>query len=185
MVIMGPGQRGLASVLACREAGAGTIIVTGLSADADKLQVAKGFGADHCIDVENENAVERVQQITNGRGADVVVDVTSYATQPIADALSLCRTGGTIVLAGVKGFKAIPDFVSDLIVVKEITIKGAIGVTSSGYRSAIRLIESRRAPLEQMHTHDFALKDAELAIRTLAREIPDEESIHSCLIPEF
>ena len=60
---------------------------------------------------------------------------------------------------------------------------GAIGVTSLGYRSAIRLIESGRVPLERMHTHDFALADAELAIRTLAREIPDDESIHSCLIP--
>ena len=37
------------------------------------------------------------------------------------------------MLAGVKGFKPIPDFVSDLIVFKEITIKAAIGVTSSGY----------------------------------------------------
>jgi len=36
----------------------------------------------------------------------------------------------------------------------------------------------------KMHTHDFALRDAELAIRTLAREIPDDASIHSCLIPE-
>jgi hypothetical protein len=34
-----------------------------------------------------------------------------------------------------------------------------------------------------MHTHDFTLREAELAIRTLAREIPGEESIHSCLLP--
>jgi threonine dehydrogenase-like Zn-dependent dehydrogenase len=73
--------------------------------------------------------------------------------------------------------------ISDLIVLKEIRVMGAIGVTSTGYRSAIRLLESQRVPLERMHTHDFALEDAELAIRTLAREIPDEESIHSCLIP--
>ena len=62
-------------------------------------------------------------------------------------------------------------------------IRGAIGVTSTGYASAIRLIESRRHPLEKMHTHNFGLRDAELAIRTLAREVPGEESIHSCLIP--
>jgi hypothetical protein len=34
-----------------------------------------------------------------------------------------------------------------------------------------------------MHTHEFALTDAERAIRTLAGEIPGERSIHSCLIP--
>jgi hypothetical protein len=35
-----------------------------------------------------------------------------------------------------------------------------------------------------MHTHDFALADAELAIKTLAREVPGDESIHSVLVPE-
>ncbi len=40
-------------------------------------------------------------------------------------------------------------------------------------------------PLAEMHTHDFKLRDAELAIRTLAREIPGDESIHSCLRPEL
>lgn len=185
VVILGPGQRGLASVLACREAGAGRIIVTGLAADAKKLEIARRFGADATIDVENENARERIQELTGGRGADVVVDVSSYATEPVAQAVDFARMGGTVVLAGVKGFKPIPDFVSDKVVMKEVTIKGAIGVTRSGYASAIRLLERRDAPVALMHTHDFGLEEAELAIRTLAREVPGDESIHSCLIPEF
>ena len=49
--------------------------------------------------------------------------------------------------------------------------------------AAIRLIESRRVPLEKMHTHDFKLGEAELAIRTLARQVPGDGSIHSCLLP--
>ncbi len=183
VLILGPGQRGLASVLACREVGAEKIIVTGLAADARKLDLAREFGAHHTIDVENENAKRRVRELTDGRGADVVVDVSSYATKPVAEALDYVAPGGTIVLAGVKGFKPIPEFVSDKIVLKEISIRGAIGVTSTGYVNAIRLIESGRYPIEKMHTHDFGLRDAELAIRTLAREIPGEESIHSCLIP--
>jgi len=183
VVILGPGQRGLASVLACREAGAGTIIVTGLEADRDKFAVARLFGADHCIDVENQNAVERVKALTNGRGADVVVDVSAYATQPVVDALRMVRPGGRIVLAGVKGFKPVDGFVSDLVVMKEIRIMGAIGVTSTGYRQAIRLIERDRERLRPMHTHDFKLEDAELAIRTLARQVDGDASIHSCLIP--
>ncbi len=183
VVILGPGQRGLASVLACREVGAKTLIVTGLAADAPKLALAREFGADFTIDVENENAKQRIREITDGLGADVVVDVSSYATDPVAESLDYVRPGGTIVLAGVKGFKPIPDFVSDKIVLKEITIQGAIGVTSTGYASAIRLIESGRHPIEKMHTHDFSLREAELAIRTLAREVPGEASIHSCLLP--
>ncbi len=184
VVILGPGQRGLASVLACREAGAAKIIVTGLEADAEKLALAREFGAHATIDVQNENAGQRIQELTDGRGADTVVDVSSYATEPVSESLDYVRMGGTVVLAGVKGFKEIPGFISDKIVMKEITIKGAIGVTSTGYRNAIRLLESRKYPIERMHTHDFDLRDAELAIRTLAREIPGDESIHSCLIPE-
>jgi threonine dehydrogenase-like Zn-dependent dehydrogenase len=183
VLILGPGQRGLASVLACREAGAAKIIVTGLAADSRKLELAREFGADATIDVENENVKQRVRELTDGRGADVVVDVSSYATQPVAEALDYVRPGGCVVLAGVKGFKEIPGFISDKIVMKEIRIQGAIGVTSSGYRSAIRVLESRKYPVERMHTHQFDLRDAELAIRTLAREIEGEESIHSCLVP--
>ena len=112
----------------------------------------------------------------------MVVEVSSYSTEPVAAALDYVAPGGTVVLAGVKGFKPVPGFVSDKIVLKEIRVQGAIGVTSSSYRSAIELIESRRYPLERLHTHDFALHEAELAIRTLARQIPGEESIHSCLL---
>jgi threonine dehydrogenase-like Zn-dependent dehydrogenase len=172
-------------VLACREAGADKIIVTGLEADARKLEIARHFGADATVDVQNENPRERIRELTHGRGADIVVDVSSYATEPIVQAIDFARMGGCIVLAGVKGFKPIPDFISDKVVMKELTIKGAIGVTRSGYASAIRLLEKRRYPVEMMHTHDFKLEEAERAIKTLAREIDGEESIHSCLIPEF
>jgi len=183
VLVLGPGQRGLASVVAARAAGADTIIVTGLSRDARKLALARELGADHVIDVEQEDARARVRELTGGRGAEVVIEVTANAAEPVAEALHYVATGGRIVLAGVKGLKAVPDFVSDLVVVKEITIRGAFAVTSRAYESAIRLIESGRVPLEKMHTHDFPLEDAERAIQTLAGELPGEASIHSCLVP--
>jgi threonine dehydrogenase-like Zn-dependent dehydrogenase len=184
IVILGPGQRGLASVVAAREAGASQIIVTGLPADAGKLALAREFGAHHTLDVEQEDVRTRIQELTDGRGADVVVDVSSYALDPVRESLDYVAPGGTVVLAGVKGFRPVPDFVTDKIVIKEIQMRGAIGVTSSAYRSAIRLIESRAVPIEKMHTHDFPLRDAELAIRTLAREVEGEDAIHCTLVPE-
>jgi threonine dehydrogenase-like Zn-dependent dehydrogenase len=183
VLVLGPGQRGLASVVAARAAGADVVIVTGLARDARKLALARELGADHVIDVEAEDARVRVRELTGGRGADVVVEVTANAPEPVAEALHYVATGGRIVLAGVKGLKAVPDFVSDLVVAKEITIRGAFGVTSRAYAAAIRLIESGRVPLEKMHTHDFRLEDAERAIRTLAGELPGDASIHSCLVP--
>src|SRR5207244_9120466 len=77
VLVLGPGQRGLASVIAARAAGADTIIVTGLSRDARKLALARELGADHVIDVEREDARARVRKLTGGRGAEVVIGVTA------------------------------------------------------------------------------------------------------------
>ena len=183
VLVLGPGQRGLTSVIAARVAGAEQIIVTGLTRDAPKLALARALGADHTIDVETEDVRVRVKELTNGLGADVVVEVSANAPEPVAEALHYVANGGRIVLAGVKGFKTVPEFVSDLVVVKEITISGAFGVTSPSYEAAIRLIESGRMPLAQLHTHDFALEEAEEAIRTLGGEIPGVTSIHSSIVP--
>jgi threonine dehydrogenase-like Zn-dependent dehydrogenase len=184
VLVMGPGQRGLASVIACREAGAGTILVTGLERDAHKLALARELGADHTIVADREDVRARVRELTGGRGADVVVEVTAFATEPVRDAVDCARLGGTVVLAGVKGMKPVPGFVSDKVVLKEVTIRGAIGVTWAAYEQAIRLIESRRVPLEKMQTHRFGLREAERAVRTLAGEFPEEQAIHCCLLPE-
>src|SRR4029453_4241979 len=117
VLILGPGQRGLASVIAARVAGADRIIVTGLTRDAAKLALAKELGADDVIDVEQEAANRRVKELTDGHGADVVVEVSANSPVPVAESLHYAAFGGRIVLAGVKGFKAVPDFVSDLVVV--------------------------------------------------------------------
>lgn len=183
ILILGPGQRGLAAVIAAKSAGAAKIAVTGLASDSAKLALAREFGATDVIDVENEDFRGRVREITDGEGFDIVLDVAPSAASTVEDAVNAARIGGSIVLAGVKGYKPVPHFVSDKVVFKELRMHGAFGVTSSGYRKAIDLIHSRQVPLEKMHTHDFAIRDAETAIRTLAREIPGEESIHSCLLP--
>jgi len=183
VLVLGPGQRGLASVVAARAVGVDTIIVTGTSRDARKLALARELGADHVIDVETEDVRARVRELTGGRGADLVIEVAAASLAPVAEALHYAAPGGRVVLAGVKGFKAVPDFLSDLVVVKELTVSGAFGVTSPSYRAAIRLIESGRVPVGRMHTHDFPLEEAERAIRTLAGEEPGESSIHSCLLP--
>ena len=185
VLILGPGQRGLASVVAARAAGADRIIITGRGRDAPKLALAKQLGADYTIDVDADDARAQVREWTDGRGADVIVEVSSNAPEPIAEALYYAAVAARIILAGVKGFTAVPDFISDLVVMKEIAIRGAFGVTSRAYRSAIRLIESRHGELAAMHTHDFPLERAEHAIQLLGGEIPGETSIHSCLRPDL
>jgi threonine dehydrogenase-like Zn-dependent dehydrogenase len=182
VLILGAGQRGLASVIAARTAGAGTVIVTGLSRDHAKFELARELGADHTIDVEREDTVERVREITDGRMADVVLELTPMATQPVRDALEAVCHGGRVVLAGLKGRRPV-ELVSDRIVNKALTVVGAYGVGSQAYREAIRIIESGRFPLERLHTHTFELTDTARAIETLAGEVDGEQAVHVSIRP--
>ena len=182
VLVLGAGQRGLAAVLASRYVGAGLIIATGLSRDAKKLELAREFGADHVINVEEEDTVARVRELTGGDGVDVVLDLTPMAQQPILDAINAVSWGGTIVLAGLKGHKDIP-VPTDMLINKALTVKGAFSVDANGYTNAIRLIESGKFPLEKMQTHKFGLDDVEHAIRLLAGELPGEDGIHVAVMP--
>jgi threonine dehydrogenase-like Zn-dependent dehydrogenase len=179
VLILGPGQRGLASVIAARARGAGTIIVTGLGKDAHKLALARELGADHTINVEEENVVERVTEITDGAMADVVLELTPMAAQPITDAIEAVRHSGRIVLAGLKGNKTI-ELVTDRLINKGLTVKGAFGVNAEAYIEAIRIIESGRFPLEKLSSGTFELADTEAAIQSLA----DGDAVHVCVCPD-
>jgi len=185
VLVLGAGQRGIGAVVAAKAAGAGTIIITGLQSDAHKLAMAKEFGADHTVVVDGEGAediVKRVEEITSGRMADVVLELTPMAAGPVTDAMLCARRGGTVVLAGLKGHKEIP-LQTDLIINRALTVRGAFGVDSRGMTDAIALLESRRFPLEKMHTHSFGLADAALAIQTLGGDVPGEKAIHVSVHP--
>jgi threonine dehydrogenase-like Zn-dependent dehydrogenase len=186
VVVLGAGQRGLAAVIAAKAVGAATVIVTGLASDAHKLDVARKLGADHTVVVgeDGQDIVEVVAQITDGRMADVSLDVTPMAAGPVTDAMRVVRHGGRVVLAGLKGKREIP-LVTDLMINRGLTVKGAFGVDSSANARAIQLLESGRFPLGLLHTHTFGLDDVGLAIDTLAGETEDKTAIHVSVHPGF
>jgi threonine dehydrogenase-like Zn-dependent dehydrogenase len=185
VLILGPGQRGLGSVIACREAGAGTIIVTGLKRDRHKLDLARALGAQHTIVADEEDTVERVLAITGGRGVDVAIDVVPASPQPIVDAVGAVRIGGTIVIGGVKGRTTKVALDSDRILFRELTIKGVYSQGSAAYVQALRLLSENRYDLERLHTHSFPLEEADTAILTLAGEVPGAEAISVSLHPDL
>jgi threonine dehydrogenase-like Zn-dependent dehydrogenase len=190
VLVLGSGQRGLAAVIAARAAGAGTIIVTGLATDAHKLALAREFGADHTIVVDeadtvganNSLTVQRVTEITDGQLADVTLELTPMATEPVTDALLATRHGGRVVLAGLKGGREVP-LRTDLIINRALTVVGAFGVDARAYAEAIRIIESRRFPLEKLHTHTFGLDDTAQAMETLAGEVDGAAAVHVSVHP--
>ncbi|GGH34986.1 zinc-dependent alcohol dehydrogenase [Microbacterium album] len=181
VLILGAGQRGIAAAIAARQAGAEQIIVTGLARDRHKLDAALALGADTAVYADSEDVPERVRELTDGRLADVVLDLTPDAAQPVQDALDAARPGGRVVLAGLKHGRGI-ELVTDRIIQKGLTVVGARGVESTSIDEAITLIESGRFPLEELHTHSFGLDDVVRGIDVLAG-VPDEPAIHVSVEP--
>jgi len=106
--------------------------------------------------------VERILELTDGAGADVVLDVAAVSVEPVLDAIRIAKRGGTVMLAGMKGSgRTIPGFSTDTLIMKELTLRGMNGQDLRAYEPALRLIESGKYPLEKMATHSFPLEEAE------------------------
>ena len=183
VVVFGAGQRGLSSIIAAREAGAAAIFVVARRESAHRIALAREFGADEAI-FSDENVVKRIRDLTQGGGADVVVDVTAETLAPIPAAVEIAKAGGTIVLAGVKGPGVhIQGVEHDRIFAKELIIKGVKNADYSSFEIAIKLIESGKYSLEKMHTHTFGLSSLEEALLTLAGRVPGENAISVSINP--
>lgn len=181
IVIEGPGQRGLLAVAVAKRAGAGQIIVTGTDKDAYRLSLAKQLGADATIDVMAEDPVERVHALTNGQKADVVLDVSMGATDPIIQGIDMLKKGGTFVCAGVKTHNAVANFFTDKLLFNEISMLGVLSSDWEDTREAVEILEDEWEELSVLSTHSYTLSEAETAVRILGREIEPEdgqESIH-------
>jgi threonine dehydrogenase-like Zn-dependent dehydrogenase len=183
VVVCGPGQQGLGCVVGALGAGAARVVVTGVVADARRLAVARALGATDTIVVDQADPVDAVMQLTGGRGADVVVDASAGATDPVVQAIDMARSGGTVILGGLKGGAQVGGFVSDRVVLKQLRVQGVGGHDHEAVGSALRVIASGEYPLHLMRTHVLPLSEAERAIRMVGRGIPDEEPIHVTLVP--
>jgi len=184
VLIQGPGQQGLSQTVICRQAGASLIIVTGTSKDAARLEVAKKLGADHVINVDTENPLERISAITGGEGVDVVLDCTAGAgTMPVLLGIeALKRKGGLMVVQG--EFPHFPNYPIGKVAVKYITMKSARGHSFRACELALQQIASKRFPLELVTTHRFGLKDVDLAIRSVGNQEGGIKGvIHASLMP--
>ena len=182
MLIQGPGQQGLSQTVICKQAGASLIIVTGTSKDGARMEVAKKLGADYVIDVQKEDPLARIMEITGGKGVDVALDCTAGAgTIPILLGIeALKRKGGIIVAQG--ELASFPNFPLEKFTVKFITMKSARGHSYKACELALEQLASKRFPLELVTTHKFGLKDVDLAIRSVGgKGVPDV--IHASLMP--
>jgi threonine dehydrogenase-like Zn-dependent dehydrogenase len=182
VVVFGPGPRGLACVIGARRAGADRVVVTGLARDSHKLELARDLGADAALVVEPDAVVEAVLEQVPG-GADVVIDATPVAVGPVADAVRIAKRRGTIVLAGMKGRNTLSTVLADDLLVKELSLRGTGSTSLSSMIDAVRLIESRRLPIDRIATHSFPLEEAAAAVQALEMNGAGDAPIHIHLAP--
>lgn len=178
ILIQGPGQQGLAAVMAAKHLGAKTIIVSGLERDAERLNVAKKFGAHITINVEAEDLLRRVRDITGGEGVDAVLDVAG-GPNTLIDGIKCVRKSGTVVFAN---GGIIANFPAVDMNAKRVTLKAARGHSYQAVETAIELISSGLYPVELMATHEFKLDEVDLAIKSIGGQgVPG--AIHVSVIP--
>jgi threonine dehydrogenase-like Zn-dependent dehydrogenase len=182
VLIQGPGQQGLSQTVICKQAGASLIIVTGTSKDAARLEMAKALGADYVINVDAEDPLTRIRDITGGEGVDVVLDCTAGAgTIPIILGIEACkRKGGVMVVQG--EIPEFPNFPIGKMTVKFMTMKSARGHSYRACELALQQLASKRFNLDAITTHRFGLNEVDLAIRSVGNA-GVKDVIHASLMP--
>jgi threonine dehydrogenase-like Zn-dependent dehydrogenase len=103
--VVGDGAVGLCGVIAARRLGAEQIIILGRH--ADRIALAKQFGATDIVSERDEAAVEQVRKLTGGRGAHSVLECVGLDGS-MATAIAIARPGGAVGRVGVPQSETMP-----------------------------------------------------------------------------
>ena len=165
ILIQGPGQQGLACVVAAKAAGADCVIVSGLRRDEKRLEIAQALGADHTVDVERDDLEERVRAVTGGRGVDISMD-TAGGADTLVRAMRITRKNGRVLFAAAPAATP-PEFEIGNLLARRLTLGPCRGHSYESVELALRYVASGRFPLHLMATHRFGLAEVDLAVRSV------------------
>jgi threonine dehydrogenase-like Zn-dependent dehydrogenase len=175
VVVAGCGPIGLGMIAGAKSKNPKMVVALDLA--QDKLEIAKECGADVIINIGSEDAVTAVKDMTDGYGADVYLEGSGHPSA-VAQGLNLLRKLGTYVEYSVFGSNVSVDWsiISDD---KELDVRGA-HLGPDCWPAAIRMLESRRLPMEKICTHQLPLADFQKGLDLVAS---GKESIKVSLIP--
>jgi L-iditol 2-dehydrogenase len=166
VAIIGAGPAGMINTALARLSGATQIIVTDVI--DYRLMAARKFGADDTVNALNEDLEARVKELTEGRGADIVI-VTAPNSKAYSSAFDVCRKGGTLcVFAPTSPEQTIPISPHRLFS-QEVKIVASYSTSHLETRMALELISSGRIDAEALITHRFPLSRAAEAFQTAAK----------------
>lgn len=166
-VVVGSGMIGLLAIQAIKQKGCSRVIATDLN--AQRLEVARKLGADVTINVSEEDAATRVAELTNGRGADVALEVVG-ATATVKSAIDCTRKGGSITIVG--NLAPTIELPLQSVVTRELSVLGTCA-SAGEYPACVDLLATgmirvedmitAKAPLDQGHNWFSRLYEGEPA----------------------
>lgn len=157
VLVIGAGPIGMMHIALARLSGAIKVMVSEVI--EERAAQAERFGADRVLNPEKEDLVSRVEEETNGKGADVVI-VAAPSPGAQEQSLQVAARGGRINLFGglPKGKEQI-HFRSNLVHYKELVVTGTTGSSTHEYRQAMNILASGRVDPSPLISERFKLED--------------------------
>lgn len=168
VVVIGPGPIGLLAVAVAKALGASPVILTGTR--NKRLAIGRELGADRVVNINDEDAVDIVRQLTHGIGADYVVECAGTEAT-VNQAIHMTNRGGKICLAAFPHDPVTLDLAH--LVKNNIYAYGIRGEGRSATRRAMALMAEKRFDATKIHTHTFPLADLPTALRYARERIDD------------
>jgi L-iditol 2-dehydrogenase len=176
VVVFGPGPVGLTTIQALKALGAGQVIAVGTR--TARLELAKRFGADHVINVREDDPVTVIEGLTHGEGADMVVECSGSAGVPELFP-RITKRGGKIVVVAFYPSPVTLDL--GAIVRKDLTIYTSRGEGGNNVKRAVALAAQGKIRGAEMVTHRFALDDIAEAFRVVRER--DGDPVKVVVVP--
>ncbi|MCC8190989.1 MAG: zinc-binding dehydrogenase [Planctomycetes bacterium] len=148
VLVSGPGAIGLMAMQVARAHGA-TVVVSGTDVDGERLRMATQLGADHAVNVQQEDLKQRLDALTDGYGPDVVLECSGSAPG-VDTALNLIKKRGYFVQIGLPGKKI--EFDIEKVCYKELHFSGSLGSRNHSWRTALKLEAQGKVVLEPLAT---------------------------------
>ncbi|MBC8325298.1 MAG: galactitol-1-phosphate 5-dehydrogenase [Verrucomicrobia subdivision 3 bacterium] len=152
-VVVGAGMIGLLVVQALKAAGCDKVIAVDLA--DEKLALAQTLGADIGINPKTSDAVAAIHDATDGRGADIAMEVVG-ATPTVQTAIEATRKGGHVTLIG--NLAPTVDFPLQSVVTRELTVYGSCA-SNGEYPECIDLLANGTFQVEPLITAKATLEE--------------------------
>jgi L-iditol 2-dehydrogenase len=178
VVVTGPGPIGLLSLAIARAAGAKMAGITGRSsAEGMRFKRAEELGADFIINIEKEDPVPKILEMTHGVGVDVVIEASGNG-KAIHQSFEMVRRLGRICAIGIAGNQEVV-IPYDRGIFKAIRFDFCFSSSWTAWEKAIGLTAKGVLPLEKLISHRLPLEKWEEAFRLLE----SRQAVKVILIP--